>query len=178
MKIPDVLDSEIRALEQSRAREASRALSPEYLVASGESLQFSGFYEEAIAKYEAACDLEPRNSRYLVRLGQAYVASYDLTNAERVLREAIRAAPTCSLALDALGQVLLDEGIYDEARECYEKLIEMFPHLQAYYYRLAVALTELGRPEDAADYLSRAATQEHIRAGVYYDLAWTAMRAS
>lgn len=115
MKLPEVLEGEMQALNANRATRVTRALSPDYLIALGDLLQLEGLYDEAIAKYQAACDLDARNIRYLVRLGQAYAAAYDLNRAEEVLRRAATLDAKCTMALDALSQVLLDAGKYQAA---------------------------------------------------------------
>jgi tetratricopeptide (TPR) repeat protein len=155
------------------------ALSPDYLIALGDMLQLKGLYEEAIGKYEAACDLRPRNAQYLVRLAQAHAAVYDLTNAEHALRKAIAVDPQCTMAFDALGQVLLDGGQYETAiKDCFLPLIDLFPKTESYYFKVAIAYTELGVPEKAAEFLGETIAKGMGSAAFYYDLAWTSVRAS
>jgi len=179
MKLPDVLDAELQSIEVARTKRVSKTISPDYLIALGDVLQIEGLYEDAIAKYQAASDLDPRNIRYLVRLGQAYMAIYDLIQAEEALRKALNVDANCALALDSLCQVLLDAGKYETAIEdCLKPLISLFPRTEAYYYKMAVAFTELGRPEDAAQYLEQATSKGLILPRLFYDLAWTAVRAS
>lgn len=78
MKIPEVLEVEYATLRKQIETVSVEALSPDYLIALGDILQLEGLYEEARGKYEAACDLRPRNTQYLVRLAQAHAAVYNL----------------------------------------------------------------------------------------------------
>lgn len=179
MKIPEVLEVEYATLRKQIETVSVEALSPDYLIALGDILQLEGLYEEARGKYEAACDLRPRNTQYLVRLAQAHAAVYNLTNAEYALRKAVALDPQCAMAFDALGQVLLDGGQYETAiKDCFLPLINLFPRVESYYFKVAIAYTELGAPERAAEFLGKAIANDTGSAALYYDLAWTSVRAS
>ncbi|MEW6615139.1 MAG: hypothetical protein AB1401_06730 [Thermodesulfobacteriota bacterium] len=180
MKLHDMLKAELHLIEaDSKERSRSKAFSPEYHVALGDVLQLEGLHCDAIDQYQAASDLDPQNIRYLVLLGQAYAAIYDLSRAEEVLRKALNIDPNCALALDSLSQVLLDAGRYKIAIEdCLNPLIRFFPRTEAYYFKMAVAFTELGQPENAANFLDQTITNGLMLPRLFYDLAWTAARAS
>ena len=178
-EIPDLLRNQLIALRTERAKRASVALSPDYLIALGDALQIEGLYDEAVAKYKAAIDLDSRNARYLVRLGQAHAQKYDLENAISAFRKAIEIDPYCTIAFDLLGQCLLDGGQYKTAiTECYMPLIAKFPQEDNYYFKIAVAYTEMRQPDRAADFLSDVTARGVKSAGLFYDLAWTTVRAS
>ena len=56
--------------------------------------------------------------------------------AERVLRKAIAVDPGNALALDLLGGLLSELGLFDEARSCFERALEIAPVLAGSYYEL------------------------------------------
>lgn len=57
-------------------------------------------------------------------------------------------------------------------------LISLSPRVESYYFKFAVAFTELGQPNKAAEFLEEAIRKSNNLPRLYYDLAWSAVRAS
>jgi tetratricopeptide (TPR) repeat protein len=179
MKVPELLERELFLLNERLVARAGAKLTPEYLMTLGDELQVLGLRTEALERYRAALALEPDNPRYLVRAGQLYLDMYRLSEAEEVLRRAIALDPRYALAYEVLGQTLLDAGQYERAiSDCFEKIIALDVASEATYFRISVALNELGKSDLAASYLSEAIRRGHGNPALYYDRAWSCVRHS
>lgn len=95
-------------------------------VTLGETLRKLGRSAEALAAFEKARELDPKNAEAARRLGQA-LASADATRAEALLREALSLDPRDADACSALADLLSDRGESVEARKLYQKALAIDP---------------------------------------------------
>jgi tetratricopeptide (TPR) repeat protein len=109
---------------------------PEAWFRSGALAHTLGRMDDAIARFRRAGETGPATP--FGRLGTARLlltTDHD-DEAERVLREAVAADPDNAIAHDLLGHLLADWGRFDEARDCFERAVELAPLLAGSYYDL------------------------------------------
>jgi tetratricopeptide (TPR) repeat protein len=87
-------------------------------------------YPRAVAYLERALSLRPGFASALSTLGGVLVQQGDLERAADVLSEALRAASSDSVRINAfgnLGGLFLKRGDWDRAAECFEKVLALDP---------------------------------------------------
>ena len=98
--------------------------------------------EEAVRKFP---DFQPAY-RYLA---DAYALNGDVQRAAEIFEEGLKYGADIAPHLTGLAQVHLMLGHWTRAIEVYEKLLKLYPEQFDARYRLAQALREVDRPEDA-----------------------------
>ena len=95
-----------------------------------------GFREEAIGCFRRAAATGGKT--IFGRLGKARALLTEDRNqeAEQVLRKTLASDPANAMAHDLLGNLLSESGRFGEARECFQRAIEMAPLLAGSYYDL------------------------------------------
>lgn len=132
----------------------------------------SGFYKQAEACAQAMQPLKDGGPASQLVLGHVRHAMHDFPAAERIARELV-ASRGMFLDLGLLGDVLLDQGRLDEARDVYQRMVDIKPCLQS-YSRIAQLRWLQGDLAGARELLASAAS-----AGSQRDpesLAWVAVR--
>jgi serine/threonine-protein kinase len=124
-----------------RAKEAEAALEKAVSLAPGDWAlvqQLGAYYLEtgrlakAREQYQKAADLAPDNPRPLTNLAEINRMEGRAPEALAAIRKAITLEPTFSRHRN-LGQILLEQGNYEEARPSFERAIEMAPdHYRAW----------------------------------------------
>ena len=87
-------------------------------------------YDEAIAKYKAAIDVDPKFYSALYNLGLTYAAKADRTNGIAYLRKAIDADPKSAQAYFNLGTLLVQDGKTDEGTKMLNQAFALDPSLK------------------------------------------------
>jgi tetratricopeptide (TPR) repeat protein len=108
-----------------------------------------GRYEEAIAEYQRAIELDPKDAYPHNGLGNVY---YELGRYDEALAEyerAIELDPKYAYPHNGLGSVYYELGRYDDAIAEYERAIELNPTDGGFYYNLGNANVSLERHEEA-----------------------------
>jgi tetratricopeptide (TPR) repeat protein len=95
-----------------------------------------GHRDEAIGCFRRAAATGPKTS--FGRLGQARALLTENRDSEgeKVLRKTLKLEPTNALAHDLLGNLLAELGRFDEARQCFQRAIDLAPLLAGSYYDL------------------------------------------
>ena len=95
-----------------------------------------GHRDKAIGCFHRAAATGGKTS--FVQLGKARALLTEDRNheAEQVLRHTLALDPGNAMAHDLLGNLLSEFGRFDEARECFQRAIEMAPLLAGSYYEL------------------------------------------
>jgi tetratricopeptide (TPR) repeat protein len=93
----------------------------------GQQLQQQGETADALAAFERAVELAPRNPHAWVGLGIAAYETGDLKRSIEAYREALNLDETLAIAHNNMAYVLYDEGKVDEAVDEWEKAIDDLP---------------------------------------------------
>jgi tetratricopeptide (TPR) repeat protein len=122
----------------------------------GNELSVSGDFEEAVAEYEQALEIEPENVDILSNLGVAYYNLGQLDKAIEQYSKAIDTAPKDADIRSNLAAAYVQKyqtgGALDQlekALEEYQTAVELNPSLAEASFGLGVVYTLLGRNDDA-----------------------------
>jgi tetratricopeptide (TPR) repeat protein len=115
----------------------------------------AGRYEEAVAAYRGALELEPENPTALRSLGFTLHEAGRLEESAVALRNMVRLLPRHALAQLELATVLLEKGDLEEAIETFRVVLEQDPEFEQAHLNLGVALSRLGRWPEAAESFSK-----------------------
>ena len=122
----------------------------------GNELSLSGDFEEAIAEYEQALEIEPENIDLMSNLGVAYYNLGQLDKAIEQYSRAIEIAPNdpdihSNLAAAYVQKYQVSGALeqLERALEEYQKAVELNPTLAQAFFGLGVVYALLGRNDDA-----------------------------
>ncbi len=141
-----------RALDANPADQESRYALGQTLLAAGRLDEGRGELEkyERIHQQVAAA-----NNDYATALSR--IEARQFAEAEKLLREAVRLAPTYGPALHSLGALLLDRGSSDKAVDFLKRSVEANPLNAASWFNLATAYFKTGKLPDALEAAKHAA---------------------
>jgi eukaryotic-like serine/threonine-protein kinase len=108
-----------------------------------------GQYEQAIAEYQRAIEIEPANSDAHRRLGQASKANGQMDQALREFRRAVDLDPDYFKTYQDLGTFYLDQGDYNNAVVQFQTEVKRAPDEPDAHHALGTVFSELGRYADA-----------------------------
>lgn len=114
----------------------------------GYALHELGEHEQARESYYKAIELEPTCSLFLEHLARLQYQTMEYPEALRHFQRASRVGPIQSVSLGLWGQTLLKQGLYEQAVETFENLLEREDRediRNGARYWLAVSHTRLGR---------------------------------
>lgn len=131
-----------------------------------------GLIDEAIAAWNRALELEPRDGKALNNLGGLLLRQGRFDEAERLLRHAIESDPDVASAYDNLALIISRKGAISEAVSLWNKAIELDPLSLEARTNLAGALLMLGRHAGAVLQLREALRIDSTRLPVLTNLAW------
>ena len=118
-----------------RATELRPALTEAWFRA-GTLVEELGHRAEAIGCFRRAASTGPKSSFGRLGAARALLAEDRPADAEQVLRHALALDTTNAIAHDLLGNVLADSGRFDEARECFARVVAIAPLMAGSYYDL------------------------------------------
>jgi tetratricopeptide (TPR) repeat protein len=104
---------------------------------------------QAIASWRKAIELDPKNVKAQINLGNALANKGKLDEAIACWRKAIELDPKNATAYSNLGAALKDKGQVDEAIACCQKAIELEPKDAEAHSNLGAALKAKGRLDEA-----------------------------
>ncbi len=147
----------------------------------GLSYYQGGRYDQAIEEYQKAVDLHPDspmvgNAIYGIGLSHQMLENWD--QAEAAYRRVVGDLPDhdhAPLALLQLGRLLHQRQQYEGAREAYQLLLERYsesPNVRRdmVLYELGLTCRDMGRTEEALDYLGRIPAQSDLFAGAVSEI--------
>jgi Flp pilus assembly protein TadD len=140
------------------AREAIRQ-DPTFVVAQntlGVIYQRRGHLAQAERVLARALDLEPRNTRILTNLANAYRALGRSADARRLDERLASLEPDPPFAFFNRGLEAAKAGDWKNARALFAKEVDRAPYYHEFHFWLAVALANLGEPEGARRHLALA----------------------
>ncbi len=108
-------------------------------------------YREAVAQFQKALQLDPKDSRAALFLGRAYSALYDEANAAVSMKRAIDLDPDHDEARTSYAAVLLDTGDLDEAIRQLDFVTRRRPQSGMAWYLLSQAYARKGTYQPASE---------------------------
>jgi Flp pilus assembly protein TadD len=131
-----------------------------------------GRIDEAIAAWNRALELEPKDGKALNNLGGLLMRQGRFEEAERELRRAIESDPDLASAYDNLALIISRRGAIPEAIGLWNRAIRLDPLSLEAQTNLAGALLMAGRQSDAVLHLREALRIDSTRVPVLTNLAW------
>src|SRR4028119_1412460 len=116
----------------------------------GNSLQESGRFDEAVAAYKKAIELNPNFSWSYHSLGDVLLKLEKWEEAVAAYKKAVGLNPDFSWSYHSLGDVLLKLEKWEEAVAAYKKAVGLNPDFSWSYHNLGDALLKLRQWEEAA----------------------------
>ncbi|TVQ16943.1 MAG: tetratricopeptide repeat protein, partial [Leptolyngbya sp. DLM2.Bin15] len=148
---PDYRENSIYSIEGEKAAEKAVELDPSngsYHYNLGVVRDDSGRYDEAIAAYKKAIEIEPRATRYN-GLGIVYSDQGRYEEAIASYQTAIDLDPEYAYAHHGLGIVYREQGRYEEAIAAYQAAIDLDPKVAYPHNSLGIAYLQTQQLEQA-----------------------------
>ena len=123
---------------------------------TGNELKDAGKFDEAIASYQKALEIEPDSVEALNRLGEVYFVRGRLAEALAVCQQALKIQPDFAVGYKTLGNVLQGQGKIDAAIRAYSKAVEIKPEFAEAHSNLGSMFYKQGRLESAVSCYERA----------------------
>lgn len=140
------------------------------------ALAAAGRDDEALAHYQAAVRIEPRNEKTFYNLGLLYVGRGDLANAIAAYREAQALSPRDADIAYNLGLALGRAGRLAEAAEQFGVAVRVRPGFAAAQFNRGFALAKLGRDAEAVPAFQTAIALAPWEINARYQLAMALAR--
>lgn len=121
--------------------------------AMGESLQYAARpqYQEAIAAYRRALELNPGNEMSRYNLGMIYIDQNDYGNGEKIISELLQRSPNNVMGWAVCGDLALGQMDYSEAERRYKKALSLQPEAFQVYQKIGNLMAITGRIDEARD---------------------------
>lgn len=133
-------------------------------------LESQGRYDEALASYKKAYELNPDNGGVAFRLGNAYFERKRYTEAVIYLKKAKEAFSNDIETIKKLGEAYLELKEYSKAIEEYKDVIKIVPKHVSSRIQIGNAYLKLGQYNTAEKYYNEALQIEKSNLSVYYQL--------
>lgn len=146
------------------------------LIDEGNALEEQGRVAEAMARYDAAVQADPRCARAHLNRGNVLLAGTRLDEARGAYQLAIACDPSYAAAHFNLGNLNARAGELAPALRNYQQAIELKPDFGDAFVAMANALDSLGRTAEAIDSYQRALTLNPGYAEVHFNMALLATR--
>ncbi len=119
-----------------------------------------GKHTDAIAEYQAAVKLDPRNPDLYEGLGDEFRAAAQLEDAGKAYAKELELAPSNAVALYNVGSVAIDRGDAAAGVPLLEQFVKVYPASPVAEYFLGRGLATLGKDEEAVQWLQRSAAAD------------------
>ncbi len=110
-----------------------------------------GAYEQAVAEYQRAIEIEPGNSDAYRHLGNAYKSNGQMDLAFTAYRRAVELEPRFFKTYQALGAFYMARANYIDAASQFQKAVALAPDEPDAHYALGTAYEVLGRFPEAVN---------------------------
>ncbi|MDY6804000.1 MAG: tetratricopeptide repeat protein [Cyanobacteriota bacterium] len=137
----------------------------------GKALAKQEKWEGAIAHYQKAIEIDPKNRDCYHSLGDIFQSNGDLEAAIKAYKKAIDLEPLFWEVHHKLGNVLQETGNLDDAVGAYQKSIEIKSDFSWSYNNLGNVLWKLGKWEEAVNIYRQAIELNPTFEWSYYNLA-------
>lgn len=135
---------------ESRERD-KKGVSPVLLVGKGDSLYENGHYEEAIAAYDRAIDLDSSCIPAFINRGKAYLENGEYEKAIEDFGRALGSDPQNVSLYVSRGSAFALKGDHGSAIKDYDSALHLNPELDEVYYNRGTALLHKGTDYRAAE---------------------------
>jgi tetratricopeptide (TPR) repeat protein len=142
-----------KAVDTDASDQESRYALGQTLLAMGRADEGREEMEKYNTIRQQVANAEAAYKAALARLDESKFA-----DAEKLLRDAVRIAPTYGPALQSLGKLLLDRGSADKALPFLERAVQSNPLNAASWYNLGTACLKLGKMTEALAAVNNAVT--------------------
>jgi tetratricopeptide (TPR) repeat protein len=133
-----------------------------------------GRHADAIAEYEAAVKLEPRNPDLFEALGDEYRKTSQLDLARKAFAQELELSPHNAIAMYDLGSVDIEQGKYAEGVPLLETMLSSYNDAPVAEYYLGRGLAALNKNEEGLKWLQKSVNDDpsgEVAKRSYYELA-------
>jgi Tfp pilus assembly protein PilF/2-polyprenyl-3-methyl-5-hydroxy-6-metoxy-1,4-benzoquinol methylase len=145
------------------------------MIDEGNTLQDQGLLSEAMARYEAAIDIDPRCARAHLNRGNIFLAAAKFDEARSAYQFAVECDPRYAAAHFNLGNLNYKTGEFELALRNYQEAVDIKPDFADAWVAMANAFDSLGRTDEAAESYERALIIIPDYAEVHFNLGSLAM---
>ena len=143
--------------------------------ALADALSSERLFDPAIAAYEKAIELDPKEARYHYNLGILYTEGGEVAKAIAAYEKAIALNPTDAFPHNNLGNLYTDEGESEKAICAYERAIALNPNLAAPHNGLGNLYNERRERKKAITAFEKAIALDSTNTLTYYNLGILAL---
>jgi Tfp pilus assembly protein PilF/2-polyprenyl-3-methyl-5-hydroxy-6-metoxy-1,4-benzoquinol methylase len=140
------------------------------LINEGNALEEEGRIAEAMARYDAAAQADPRCARAHLNRGNILLGRAQFDEARGAYQLAMACDPHYAAAPFNLGNLNCRAGEYEHALRNYQMAIDIKPDFAAAFVAMGNALDTLGRADEAVASYERALAINPGYAGVHFNL--------
>ena len=145
------------------------------LIVEGNTLQEQGLLSEAMARYEAAIDIDPRCARAHLNRGNIFLAAAKFDEARSAYQLAVDCDSHYAAAHFNLGNLNYKTGQFEPALRNYQEAVDIKPEFADAWVAMANAFDSLGRTDEAVESYQRALIIIPDYAEVHFNLGSLAM---
>jgi tetratricopeptide (TPR) repeat protein len=139
----------LAVLMDSVPRQEPTSAEREFVAASAIDDGDPGHFEEALAAYRRALELDPDMVPALINLANIHYSRNEIAEAQALYERAIALEPDVFEAHFNLGNIFHDLGRYTDARTCYRDALHLNPTYADAHFYLAVTLEKNGQSQEA-----------------------------
>jgi tetratricopeptide (TPR) repeat protein/2-polyprenyl-3-methyl-5-hydroxy-6-metoxy-1,4-benzoquinol methylase len=152
------------------------SVSPAFaMIDEGNALQEEGRIPEAMARYEAAIDIDPQCARAHLNCGNIFLAAAKFDEARSAYQLAIACDPRYAAAHFNMGNLNFKMGEFELALRSYQEAVDIKPDFADAWVAMANAFDSLGRAAEAVERYQRALLIIPDYAEVHFNLGSLAM---
>ena len=140
------------------------------LIDEGNALEEQGSLVEAMARYDAAVQADPRCARAHLNRGNVLLADTHIDEARVAYQQAIACDPSYAAAHFNLGNLNCRVGDYERAIGNYQLACNINPNFADAFVAMANVFDRLGRPSEATQCYERALAINPAYAEVHFNL--------
>jgi tetratricopeptide (TPR) repeat protein len=156
-KLNDRLTKEIGMLKDQnisdpdKSRNLARSLEAGTFFDLGFKAQEKGLYEEALANYKKAIELNPKIAQTYNNRGLVYYQMKDFPKAESNFDKAIELDPKLTMAYNNKAIIYYERRLYEQAVKYFDMVIALDPKLEQPYFNRAFAYQKMNMTEECTN---------------------------
>jgi tetratricopeptide (TPR) repeat protein/2-polyprenyl-3-methyl-5-hydroxy-6-metoxy-1,4-benzoquinol methylase len=145
------------------------------MIDEGNALEEKGLIREAMARYEAAIQADPRSARAHLNRGNIFLMGGKLEEARGEYRLAIDCDPSYAAAHFNLGNLNFGTGAFEPALRNFQEAVRFKSDFSAAFVGMGNAFDSLGRTAEAVESYRRALAIDPAYAEVHFNLGLIAI---